>query len=449
MRIHISFYILLLFFANSSCKKFLSEKSNKALVEIRTVRDLQAILDDDFIMNTKTPGAGQTSDDDYFITPASYLAIGDLSASAYVWDMLPYRFPNDWASAYHVIYNANYCLDKLGLLTMQEVNSLEGKNVQGSAHFFRGYYFLQLAWVYALGYDPSSATTDKGIALRLQSDFNIPSVRASVQATYDQIISDFYTASIFLPHLPQHSMRPSKAAAYAGLARTYLSMHRYDSAFKYANLSLSLQNTLLDYNSSQVLVNADNPFSRFNSETIFYTTQSGNYTSKYPQYAHVDSFLYNQYASEDLRKKAFFFPNGIYYSFKGSFASNRNSFFSGITTSEMLLTRAEAAVRTGDITRGLSDINLLLSNRWVTGTHTPVTITDPPSLLALILMERRKELIMRGLRWADIKRLNKEGANIRLVRKVDQLYFELLPDSRKFAFPLPEDIIETSGMEQN
>lgn len=73
----------------------------------------------------------------------------------------------------------------------------------------------------------------------------------------------------YLPNLPEHPMRPSKAGAYGLLARTYLSMRQYDSAYKYADLSLQLKNTLLDYNSASVNPNSDVPFQPFNEEINF------------------------------------------------------------------------------------------------------------------------------------------------------------------------------------
>src|SRR6185312_8637460 len=121
-----------------------------------------------------------------------------------------------------------------------------------SALFFRAYYFGQLAWVYAKAYDKSTAGKDLGIALRLTSDFNVTSTRATVEETYQKIVADAQESVMYLPELPEHPYRPSKAAAYGLLARTYLSMRQYDSAFRYADLCLGLQNSLLNYNDGSI-----------------------------------------------------------------------------------------------------------------------------------------------------------------------------------------------------
>ena len=65
------------------------------------------------------------------------------------------------------------------------------------------------------------------------------------------------------------------------------------------------------------------------------------------------------------------------------------------------------------------------------------------------MVERRKELTKRGVRWIDIKRVNKEGANIILKRVEDEGVYTLLPDANFYALPIPDDIIKQTGMPQN
>ena len=76
-------------------------------------------------------------------------------------------------------------------------------------------------------------------------------------------------------------------------------------------------------------------------------------------------------------------------------------------------------------------------------------ITSMPELVTIILQHRRKELLMRGLRWMDIKRLNKEDADIILQRMVDNQVYSLPPNDKRYALPIPADIILHAGIEQN
>jgi len=56
---------------------------------------------------------------------------------------------------------------------------------------------------------------------------------------------------------------------------------------------------------------------------------------------------------------------------------------------------------------------------------------------------------MRGLRWMDIKRLNKENRNITIKRLIGGQEFTLSPNANYYALPLPNDIIQLTGMQQN
>jgi len=248
-------------------------------------------------------------------------------------------------------------------------------------------------------------------------------------------------------------LRPSKVAATALLARAYLSMRNYDSAFKYADLCLSKKNDLIDYNNDTDLVanfiSNLPPFRQFNKETIFYSETSTILNIHSPDYANIDTILYLSYSDDDLRKQAFFTQSGVYNKFKGTYSQNRLTLFSGIATDEIFLIRSECYARRGNIAAALYDLNSLLIKRWRNGTFHQITATTTAQTLGIILIERRKELVMRCLRWMDVKRQNKEGVNITLSRRINAKYFTLPPNDNRYALPLPKDIIEITGMLQN
>ena len=101
----------------------------------------------------------------------------------------------------------------------------------------------------------------------------------------------------------------------------------------------------------------------------------------------------------------------------------------------------------------MKDLNALLVTRFKkeNGKTTYREIHDMNSdeLLTRILLERRKSLIFRGIRWYDLKRLNRDGANIVLKRKVEGKEFILQPNDLRYALPIPNDIIELSDIVQN
>jgi len=303
--------------------------------------------------------------------------------------------------------------------------------------------------LWCLAYDQNSASTDLGIPLRLDPDINKPSKRASVQQTYDQIVNDLNKAIALLPVTPLHVFRASKPAACGLLARVYLFMRKYDSCFHYANMGLQLKSDLLDYN--QVSQNADFPFADFtfsnNPEIIF-----GSYTAVRQllgSRAKIDTVLYQSYNDNDLRKWCYFKDNGDgSHSYKGSY-SGQVSLWNGIATDELYLMRAECYARMGKTDLAMQDLNTLMVNRWKQGTFKPFKATTSDEALEILLQERRKELVMRNIRWMDIKRLNKEGAGIILKRIVDGHTYSLPPNDPRSALAVPEDIVNLFGIKQN
>lgn len=439
-----------------SCNKFLDKKSNNILIVPSDINDGQELLDDETVMNLQTtPSYGETSATDYFLLPSTLNTSTQIALNWYLW--VPYDYnTGDWPNIYTPIYNANLSLELTDKTARTPGNSTAWDNVKGSALFYRAYYFSWLAWTYAKAYDSSTATSDLGIMMRLVSDFNVASYRVSVSDSYKQIISDATEAAALLPNIPANVMRPSKAAAYGLLARVYLSMRNYGSALLYADSALQLKNNLMDFNGSEGIngsVTGNVPFTKFNKEIIFYSEMSTGFTNlQSPSRAKIDTLLYASYDLNDLRKQAYFKPNTGYYQFKGSYANSNttpNTLFTGIAVDEIYLIRAECYARDGETERALDDLNTLLKSRWKSGAFVPVAINGVSDLTDTILAERRKELLMRGLRWMDIKRLNKEGRNITLSRQVNSRTYQLQPNSDYYALPLPNDIINLSGVRQN
>ena len=70
-------------------------------------------------------------------------------------------------------------------------------------------------------------------------------------------------------------------------------------------------------------------------------------------------------------------------------------------------------------------------------------------VLETVLEERRKELVWRSIRWSDIKRLNRDGKGIELVREIGDKKYTLSPNDLRYVLPIPDDEIAFSGLTQN
>ena len=110
---------------------------------------------------------------------------------------------------------------------------------------------------------------------------------------------------------------------------------------------------------------------------------------------------------------------------------------------------AESYMKKNKVELGLTYLNELMSNRWKVGYFIPYSVDNSTLGIDLVMSERRKELLTRGLRWADLKRMNRDGANITLKRIVKGVTYTLPPNDLRCAIAIPEDVIALSGIKQN
>jgi hypothetical protein len=443
----IIFSFLLVTTALGSCKKFLDQKPDQKMVVPSTLQDVQAILDNPSI-NVSSPHEGESAADNYYITYASYNALGRPGErQLYNWDPNADLFTGEWSNPYQQVFYANQSLATLENIPHDSTNLRDV--LKGTALFARGFYFYQLAQVYAPAYDPATAASSLGIPIRLSPDVNEATTRSTVKQTYDQVISDLKQASELLPVTTAIKSRPNKAAAFAMLARTYLAMADYTNAFTYSNLSLQQQNGLVNFN--QLNAAAAFPIARFNIEVSFGATSNGALIFS-PAIAKIDSTLYNSYDANDLRKQIYFKKNtDASYAFKGSYdGSSSFNCFTGTATDEIYLVRAECYARAGNTANALTDLNALLQTRWKSGTFVPFTAASANAALSLILQERRKELVFRALRWTDLRRLNKEPAfATTLTRNLYGQVYSLPPNDLRYTFLIPSAIMGRVNLPQN
>lgn len=436
----------------TGCEKFLAEKSDKSLVVPHSLQDMQALLDLFSTMNNGGATSGEISADNYYVPLTEYQALPeDFYRNMYTWQAGDIHMEqyNDWYYTYHAVYNSNLVLDHLTKIPRTAINAVEWDHIKGQALTFRAFRFLSAIVLWAPAYDGTTAAADLGIPIRLGVDFNEPTERATVRQGYQQIIADLEEAIPLLPDQPLGFTRPSRQMAFALLARTHLFMRQYELAGAYADSALQINDVLFDYNEHPL--NNLLPGREQNPEIFFI---AGPNTYSYilrPQYARTDTLLYASFHPDDLRKYHFFQENADgSHSFKGNYTGTLNSIFTGMANDEVYLIRAESFARSGQIQKAMDDLNHLLRHRWDrTKAYTPLSASSPAEALEKVLVERRKQLIYRGLRWPDIKRLNKEGANITLTRKIGGETYTLLPNAPHYALPIPDDVIRLSGIPQN
>jgi hypothetical protein len=227
------------------------------------------------------------------------------------------------------------------------------------------------------------------------------------------------------------------------MARASLQKGVYADAGKYADSALSRQNTLLDLQ-AYAANRSTLPLKLKDPEVIFVKRIS--VSSALP----LSTTLLNVFDTAiDLRYQLFT-TNGANFQYapftdRGYYRPyiTGDGAMIGPNVPEMMLIKAESEARVGSYPVAIDLVNNLRTKRFKTADYTAVSAADATEALKLVLVERRRELFCRGLRWFDQKRLNKEAAFAETVTRVflGQTY-TLEPNSNRYVFPIADKYIQ-------
>jgi len=450
--------IITAIFLLSSCSdRFLEEQANSNIFTPENSVDFQRLLDN-FEYVGKTSVLPQLSADEYYIVSLSdwLSSRTGVEKNTYIWDKDVYGGEvniGDWNFPYRTIFYANSIIDRIEKDANFQSLDKTLSDIYGQALFHRAGAYYDLVSNYSVPFDASTQSTDLGVPLRKDPSVDYTVGRSTVKECYDVIFEDLDKSLKYLQNLGpiDQRNRPTKLAVYGLLARIFLYRREYDQAEEFTNLFLEKYNKLVDYNTLSLTVNF--PFTISHDELILfglpaaYNNAKSNNKSKT---LFVDSSLVDLYDKNDLRLSVYFNPIlPDKFIMKAGYNGPAISPFTGIAVDEVMLIKAECLARDSKLLQASDQINQLLINRYKTGTYLPIKFTDKGQALDFVLLERRKELVWRCRRWEDIKRLNKEGANIVLKRKLGDKEYILEPNSPRYVFNIPQDEINRSGIEQN
>lgn len=436
---------LIIFFIVMGCMscgdQFLDIKPGSDTVVPTTLDDFQQLLDASSLR--WAPELLDLQADDYYLQQAYWNSMGNVVfKNAHVWADDIYETVESetygWNTLYEQILYANVVLDGLSKVTVDPKRHEFYNHIKGSALFVRAMALHYLMQLYSPAYHSVNSNSDLGIPVPLSSDVNEKVKREPVAVCYKRIIDDL-KESVPLLRAEVDFGRPSKVASYALLARTYLMMGDYSSALIAADNSLFLYSDLADFNQVK---------SRDYKKTIYLTFMApATLIRNNSNNTLIDETLYDSYADNDLRKTVFYKIGNQGSPIKIDSYGLSIYCFSGLDTDEQYLIKAECQARIGDKDECMKTLNHLL--RHVHSNYVDQVATDKEEALSMILQERRKQLLFRGLRWMDLKRYNRDGANITLTRELGDRIYKLEPNSLKWLFPLPANEIKTSGIPQN
>lgn len=475
--------------ALTSCNDFLDEfPSKQSNQPIKTTEDLDLLLNNPYDYVAENNFAAMCATDNaavdtfhYKFQPRLYTDYNSLGW--FLWDEYVLKNANehkDWVSEFGKIGKANLVFDFL-----EEVEGTEDekRQLEIEAHFIRAYSYFNLVTVYCLPYSEATAG-EPGLPLRTTISVEESLQRATLKETYEFIEADIQAALETTVTERTRTWRISRPAVEAFAARFYLYIEDYDKAMTYANNALEAYDELVSY--EDVMYQNGSLYNWLNKGAMYPYTKilSGEdtynwketyylrllYARTYYQHAYPSQKLMDLYDPLDIRFDALFVENVrigtslspyVGYAFLGS----GNYIPSGPSTPEMYLIRAECYARQGNVEQTHNNLEALRQMRFKTADYQPLDYpSDEKALTQLVIDERNREFPF-TLRWYDLHRINKDP----LLDDVDitRTFYTLngnLPDtdaslktytleagSRKYAFPLAENEIISSGgeLEQN
>lgn len=433
----------------AGCKDYVDIRTQGSLVPSETV-NYRYLLNNNGVMERSVSLPDVTSDDVEFADLAQQRALPNYMARAYTWQSAFYDATEtdlDWNVPYASIFYANTVATEV--LKSTGGTEAEKQQLLAEAQVHRAAAYLALVNCYARQYVSASAATEPGLPVVLTPAVDADLTRQPLQAVYSQILQDLQAAVPVLPTATPFNTQPSRAAAYALLARTYLQMGDYGLARQHAESALALKNTLVDLNA---YVTATYP-RRLNDPEIILSKVANTVfdaVSSTKTILRLNPDLLTLLGTADLRYVLFTRPaSSVTSAYTGRiFAKElltsepRNL---GPSVPEMLLIKAECQARQGDGAGALATLNTLRVRRFRPADYTALTTNNPRSPLQLVLDERRRELFCRGFRWFDQKRLNQDPAFAQTQTRQWQApssvvpagTYTLTPGSDRYLFPIP------------
>lgn len=364
-----------------------------------------------------------------------------------------------WCGGYHIVRACNFVIEDVDKYRTE--NPEKADDVKGQAYALRALIYFELVNEFAQNYTYSAGATHPGIPYITTSDVSKPYYRETVAAVYNAMIADLNNAIALLPAGAGDSRYMNRAAARALLARVFLFMEDYAAAKK---LALEICNEI-----PLLTIAGGYPNGLFmkkspgETEVLFQATPGDSYYSNFiGGWLRGDFIQFN--ATNDIAAILRENPNDARSSWVENVSGlwNVTKFPVSVTgdpplravpgfdyyhpvirSSEMFLTVAEAAAKTGDEDNARGYLDLI--RKRADPSIAPVTATGT-ALIDLIYKERRKELAFEGLRMYDLQRW-KSG-----VHRTDVVNggTAILPyPSNKAISPIPLKDVQLAGLQQN
>lgn len=344
---------------------------------------------------------------------------------------------NLWEAAYQAINRINVFLvgmeEKKGGIVPTLLTQAEADQYVGEALALRGMIYFHLSQLYAKPYNMDRNAL--GMVLRLEAESSAENndlARSTVEATYQQIVSDFTAAVGKLPLTHGSGLldltRMQRNTVYALLSRVYLHMNDYPKVLEVGNNIVSASAPFTNSGGGQAYALASEFTSVFlppytTSESIFSVpmtptelpgtqNQLGHYFSVPP--AGNEEYPINpaspvwtnlaDFPATDARRLFVSEAGGYFYIAKFE-RFPHTDFAPVIRYAEVLLNIAEAEARVNGVNaRAIALLNAVHGRSDDTKVYTSGDFANADAFVNQLIKERNMEFLGEGIRNMDIMR---------------------------------------------
>ncbi|NML21347.1 RagB/SusD family nutrient uptake outer membrane protein [Pseudoflavitalea sp. G-6-1-2] len=417
--------LLLLVCCMAACGKLLDNPLPNDKVSVAQITDAEIPLLIRGIYQQSTANAF------YLFYVLQDIMADDVQGTGYI-DFENNNIPNTSSNA-----SSAYVNPFKGILSANQViryiedNKKEGTlgTALGEAKFMRAYNYYRLVQHFG------------GVAIvNGREPMNAKPFRNTEEEVYNEIVKDLNTAIGNLGDYNGNSLLPSKQAAQALLARVYLWQGKYAEARKLAmdvidagknQLDADFGSMFNDNTTSKELIwrqteTSDNAVA--NGLAVVYGPGPVAQGKPGSNNIWIDSNLVKKFDAADKRKLYFYDSTAasvgkkVFFLTKFKVSPRLNPNYPILRLSEMHLIVAEADARNNIV--NLTYLNTVRLQRGAVPADA-ASITSPQEMIDAVELERRKEFVGEGLRWYDMRRLNK--AIPWLDSKLKPKGFQLLP----------------------
>ncbi|WP_411811431.1 RagB/SusD family nutrient uptake outer membrane protein [Chryseobacterium scophthalmum] len=454
-----------------NCTDLLEDVSPDALPEnSQTLTDV-TVLERLLINTYQTMPVGQESFVQALMSDEARIASTNNGSGVFLWGRTFTSQDGDvealWNNSYRTIFTANKVLDNIDNVTNNGVNGLSKNQIKAEALGMRAFTHFIILKNFSPKYSPTALGCAYVKSANIENIYDTPP-RSNMQTSYQNVLSDL-NAALALNPTNTLNMRMSKDALNAIKSLVYLEMGDNPNAITFATAAIgtrALKTTQTDITNlwtdpitgagnisnavdgSEVILQQINIAGavNFNMGALYRSPSLGTFWN-------ASTTLKTKYNAGDYRIAAYYrtFGSGtttttVFNKYYGPTANPGVSNIKAIRLAEIILARAEAKAKSGDLAGAFTDYALVRTAR---NAGASIAFTSTQDGIDKILEERFREFPLEGKRMIDLKRNGKTVT--RLSTDTTVAYPNTsFPNVDKMTLPIPySEIFANPNMQQN